>query len=384
MTAVRTWLLPLEAPPAPPESPEALMRRMGLVDPLLKALLPVVLSGTRDTTMGPEGGMWSVSTRRDAGALVVVATEVSAWAAAQEALGVAQHATQCREAREILALLPAQVRLVGPDWALDAAGPVVVRRMERAAVQAASEGRAVWSEEGWGAVPLSVDGRVFAGLLAPAEGRFGRARLEAWSHALSAPLARSLGVGTTLLEGLSHELRTPLHAILGYVGLLEEELVEHQAALFDLARIRGAAEAQLLHVEHLLARVRVDEGAEGFHPSAFTVEQLLAGVVETLRPALRARSVDLVVTPVDAELETDLQQLSAAVVALLRGRMLDAGRLVLKARLSGTDLVLETRGGHEGSRPARALAHALVVGLGGQLVEDDVSASLWIPRFGPG
>jgi len=104
MTAVRTWLLPLEAPPAPPESPDALLRRMGLVDPLLKALLPVALSGARDTTMGPEGGMWSVSTRREAAGMVVVATEVSEWAAAQEALVVTRRATQCREATEILDL----------------------------------------------------------------------------------------------------------------------------------------------------------------------------------------------------------------------------------------------------------------------------------------
>ena len=383
MNAVRSWVLAVDAPPAPPLTAAALLARAGVVDRLLEVLLPHVLRGDSGAVRGPEGAYWRVAPVWEGSRLTVVAMELTEARAAEAAVEVARVACRSQGVGPVLSAIGPEVRLAGPGWALDGGGPLQLRKLERAAVEDALDGATVRSEEGWAAVPLAADGAPFAVLLGPAHDTGELRWLEACALTAAAPLARALGFGSSTLEGLSHELRTPLHAILGYVGLLEEELSGRRGAMADLQRIREAANTQLAFVDHLLARVRLDEGPSQLQMSQFQLAQVLDGLRDELQPTLAARHTELVVEGLDADLETDRDQLLLALSALVRGRCVAGARLWLGASLHGVMVHLELRGGRQGSRSALALVHGLATRLGGRLVLDDTSCELVVPRYGP-
>jgi len=383
MNAVRSWSLEVDAPPAPPRSAATLLARAGLVDPLLAVLLPAALRGSSAAVRGPEGAWWRVAPVWEGSRLTVVAFEVTEARAAEAAVGLARQAAGVHGTRELLGLLGPEVRLAAPGWATDMGGPIKLRTLEDEAVAEALDGATVRSAEGWAAVPLRVEGATFAALLGPAADAGELRWLEGCAAVFAAPLARSIGLGSRSLEGLSHELRTPLHAILGYVGLLEEELSGRRGALADLRRVRQAAHTQLTHVEHLLARVRLDEGPSQRSMSQFDLSELVRTLRDELAPTLLARHAELVVEAPSAELETDRDQLLLALAALIRGRCVAGARLWLGASLHGTDVHLDVRGGRQGSTSALALVHGLAERLGGELSVDDTSCRLAVPRYGP-
>jgi len=383
MNAVRSWSLEVDPPPAPPQPAAALLTRAGLVDPLLTRLLPVALKGSGEPVRGPEGGWWRVTPVWEGDRLTVVAMEVTESRAADAALEVARRAAKVQGVPAVLQTIGPDVRLAAPGWALDAGGPLQLHRLEEQAVEDALDGRTVRSEEGWAAVPLFADGAPFAALLGPASDRGELRWLEGCAAAAAPFLARAIGLGSSTLEGLSHELRTPLHAILGYVGLLEEELAGRKGARADLQRIRDAAHTQLAHVEHLLARVRVEEGPSQLAMSQFTVGDLLHSLRDDLSSTLAARHTQLVVDDVTADLESDRDQLLLALAALVRGRCVAGARLWLGASVHGTMVHFDLRGGRAGSSAAVTLARALAHRLGGHLDVDDTSCRLVVARYGP-
>lgn len=92
---------------------------------------------------------------------------------------------------------------------------------------------------------------------------------------------------------LSHELRTPLNAIMGWMQLIQGGKLEPpilQRAL-DIIERNAAAQAQL--IEDLLDLSRIIRGKIRLSTQPVDPVVLIYGVVDTLRPAIDAKSIQL-------------------------------------------------------------------------------------------
>ncbi|MGH7268687.1 MAG: GAF domain-containing sensor histidine kinase [Candidatus Rokuibacteriota bacterium] len=99
------------------------------------------------------------------------------------------------------------------------------------------------------------------------------------------------------LGNVSHELRTPLAAIKGYVDNLLDGVVGPLPDRQHHYLVRVRDNAQRLHrmVSDLLDLARIEAGKVELAFETLGVAEAIAEAVESLRPAARARDVDLVV-----------------------------------------------------------------------------------------
>jgi signal transduction histidine kinase len=88
------------------------------------------------------------------------------------------------------------------------------------------------------------------------------------------------------LASMSHELRTPLSAIIGYMDLLESDMVGPVAALQKqyLGRVKSAAKHLIHIIEEILTFSRVEAGKEPIAPEAIDAAAVAQGVVELFEP----------------------------------------------------------------------------------------------------
>lgn len=120
---------------------------------------------------------------------------------------------------------------------------------------------------------------------------------EARDRATEASRAKS-----AFLANMSHELRTPLNAIIGYSEMLAEEAMRASGDrlapraeegglaewLPDLRRIHGAGKHLLELINDILDLSKIEAGRMDVHLSSFDVDELVSGVMDTVRPlALR-------------------------------------------------------------------------------------------------
>jgi PAS domain S-box-containing protein len=95
------------------------------------------------------------------------------------------------------------------------------------------------------------------------------------------------------LATVSHELRTPLNAILGWSQLLGRREMPSEEARRAVETIRRNARAQAVLIDDLLDMNRIVSGKLRLemHPMDLTVA--VAGAIESIEPALRAKGVHL-------------------------------------------------------------------------------------------
>jgi signal transduction histidine kinase len=146
---------------------------------------------------------------------------------------------------------------------------------------------------------------------------------------------------TQFLRTISHELRTPMTAVIGYTGLLVDEVSGPVSPLQrdHLRRMRDSSEHMLALIEELLGFAKLDAGEEEVH-----VERVIAGnvVEEALvlvmplaqKKGIRVR-LEIPDTPI--ELHTDPLKLRQILVNLLANavKYTDEGNVVLILRVEG-------------------------------------------------
>ena len=115
---------------------------------------------------------------------------------------------------------------------------------------------------------------------------------EARSAAEAASRAKS-----TFLANMSHELRTPLNAILGYADLIEEETAPDTLLADDIRKIQRASRHLLDIISDILDLSKIEAEKLDVLLQPFPLVPLLAGVIETIGPAIARNHNTLVYNP---------------------------------------------------------------------------------------
>jgi signal transduction histidine kinase/ActR/RegA family two-component response regulator len=95
------------------------------------------------------------------------------------------------------------------------------------------------------------------------------------------------------LAMISHELRTPLNAVVGWVSMLRSGAVREDRHAHALETIERNARLQVQLIEDLLDISRLAMGKTRLDLRAVALDAVVAGVVESLRPAAEARGLQL-------------------------------------------------------------------------------------------
>ncbi|MFL5612966.1 MAG: ATP-binding protein [Gemmatimonadaceae bacterium] len=146
---------------------------------------------------------------------------------------------------------------------------------------------------------------------------------------------------TEFLRTITHELRTPMTAVIGYTGLLADEVSGpvNSVQKDHLRRMRNSSEHMLALIEELLGFAKLDAGEEEVRAqrviAAEVVDEAL-GVILPLaqKKGLRVR-VEMPDTPI--ELHTDPLKLRQILVNLLANavKYTDQGDVLLILRIDG-------------------------------------------------
>jgi len=123
------------------------------------------------------------------------------------------------------------------------------------------------------------------------------------------------------LATMSHELRTPLNAVIGYSQLLQETCQDGdaEAVIRDLRRIEKAGEMLLQMVNQVLDFSKAEANEMLLHPETFSIDEVLHGIVDTVRP-MAGRNGNRLVTQVgldDGLVHTDLTRFRQSLLNLV-------------------------------------------------------------------
>jgi PAS domain S-box-containing protein len=98
------------------------------------------------------------------------------------------------------------------------------------------------------------------------------------------------------LATVSHELRTPLNAILGWSAMLNRGNLEEDAKRTALEVIERNAKAQAEIISDILDVSRIITGKLRIKAEPIEPAQIIEAAIETLRPAIDAKAIDLQVS----------------------------------------------------------------------------------------
>jgi signal transduction histidine kinase/ActR/RegA family two-component response regulator len=121
------------------------------------------------------------------------------------------------------------------------------------------------------------------------------------------------------LATLSHELRTPLNALLGWSHMLKSAALDDATRRRALESVERNAHAQAVLINDLLDVSRVMSGKLRLDERPVDLQAVVLAAVDALRPAARAREIDLGVSlaPLSGEVIGDPDRLQQVVWNLL-------------------------------------------------------------------
>ncbi len=164
------------------------------------------------------------------------------------------------------------------------------------------------------------------------------------------------------LANMSHELRTPLNAIIGYSELLREDANDNSTAARDLDRIIGAGKHLSGLINEILDISKIEAGRMEVSPVSFDPAEEIGAILDTIRPTLEAKGVDLIwrAAPDGGAAYTDSLKLRQCVYNLVSnaGKFTERGAITVsyqRRRGDGVDwLIVEVKDTGIGMSPEQA------------------------------
>ncbi|MEO8004107.1 MAG: PAS domain S-box protein [Betaproteobacteria bacterium] len=147
----------------------------------------------------------------------------------------------------------------------------------------------------------------------------GRAELLQREHGLRTQAEAANRAKDEFLATLSHELRTPLNAILGWTQTLQQGDADRATVQRALVQIDASANAQARLINDLLNVADIGSGRMRLDVQPIDIVPLVDSIVESLRPAMAARSLAFTFTaePEAGKLSGDPARLQQIVWNLL-------------------------------------------------------------------
>jgi ammonium transporter, Amt family len=147
-----------------------------------------------------------------------------------------------------------------------------------------------------------------------------RVRYQAELHRAKEAAESASRAKSTFLANMSHELRTPLNAIIGYSEMLLEDAGDADDGMApDLQKILAAGKNLLGLINDVLDLSKIEAGKMDLHVEIFRIPELIAGVVDTIRPLAEANGNSLEVNcpPDVGSMHADQSKIRQALLNLL-------------------------------------------------------------------
>ena len=154
----------------------------------------------------------------------------------------------------------------------------------------------------------------------------------------SAELAEANRAKSEFLASMSHELRTPLNSVIGFSGVMLQgmsgSLTEEQ--MRQVTMIHDSGHHLLSLINDVLDLSRIEAGRTDLHVEKLLVGDVVAHVVETIRPMADLKGLRLVYEIADdcADVVTDLRSIQQIILNLLSNavKFTDSGGIDLSVR----------------------------------------------------
>jgi signal transduction histidine kinase len=147
------------------------------------------------------------------------------------------------------------------------------------------------------------------------------------------------------LASMSHELRTPLAAIVGYMDLLDGEMVGPVLPVQKtyLGRVKTAARHLIAIIEEILTFSRIEAGKEAVHAEGCDVAALVREVAHLFEPLAQQKRLTLAVAVAEpaVTMHTDITKLRQILINLLGNavKFTDTGAVDISLHLTGSHAV---------------------------------------------
>ncbi len=139
------------------------------------------------------------------------------------------------------------------------------------------------------------------------------------------------------IASMSHELRTPLNSIIGFTGMtlqgLSGDLNDEQKD--NISRVYQSAKHLLSLISDIIDISKIEAGRIDAFPSALSVKEIIAEAINTVKPQLKERGLDLEVDiSGDVQLNTDRKRLLQCILNFLSNavKFTEAGTITVAAR----------------------------------------------------
>ncbi len=164
------------------------------------------------------------------------------------------------------------------------------------------------------------------------------ARVEARTVELRSALQRAESADrlkSAFLATMSHELRTPLNSIIGFTGILLQQLPgplnEEQQRQMEM--VRGSARHLLALINDVLDISKIEAGQLEVHAEAFALRPLLDRLIATMSPQAGKKGLELILEAerAPAELFTDRRRFEQVLLNFLSNavKFTERGRVTL-------------------------------------------------------